>query len=84
MYIRNAPSGLGVCPGPTKCYEKLKDHAPATYTCAEGSPGSKWNLAADMPPSKRVGRRRAYKRAREELAMLERDAQPKEKPVRTL
>ena len=33
-------------------------------------------LAADTPPSKRVARR-AYKRAREELKMLEREAQPK-------
>ena len=65
-------------------YEKLKDHAPATYTCAEGPPGSKWNLAADTPPSKRVGRRRAYKRARDELEMLQREAQPKQKPVNTL
>ena len=39
----------------------------------------KWNLAADTPPSKRVARR-AYKRAREELKMLEREAQPKRKP----
>jgi hypothetical protein len=75
--------GLGTCPGTKKCYQKLKDHAPATYTCAEGSPGSKWNLAADTPPLKRVGRR-AYKRAREELKMLEREAQPKQKPVKTL
>ena len=36
----------------------------------------KWNLAADTPPSKRVARR-AYKRAREELEMLEREARPK-------
>ena len=40
-------------------------------------------LAADTPPLKRA-RRRAYKRAREELAMLEREAQPKQKPVKTL
>ena len=38
---------------------------------------------ADTPPSKRVGRR-ASKRAREELAMLEREARPKQKPVKTL
>ena len=84
--------GLGVCPGPTKCYERINDDRAtykegvrATYKCAEGPPGSKWNLAAaDTPPSRRVGRRRAYKRAREELAMLEREAQPKEKPVKTL
>ena len=48
----------------------------ATYRCAEGPPGGKWNLAADTPPSKRVARR-AYKRAREELEMLEREARPK-------
>ena len=58
-------------------------HLRATYKCAEGPPGSKWNLAADTPPLKRVGRR-AYKRAREELAMLEREARPKQKPVKTL
>ena len=56
----------------------------ATYKCAEGPPGGKWNLAAaDTPPSNRVGRR-AYRRAREELAMLEREARPKQKPVKTL
>ena len=75
--------GLGVCPGPTKCYERINDDRAtykegvrATYRCAEGPPGGKWNLAADTPPSKRVARR-AYKRAREELKMLEREAQPK-------
>ena len=83
--------GLGVCPGPKKCYEKInddrvtyKERVRATYKCAEGPPGSKWNLAADTPPLKRAGRRRAYKRAREELAMLEREARPKQKPVKTL
>ena len=84
--------GLGMCPGSKKCYERINDDRAtykegvrATYKCAEGPPGSKWNLAAaDTPPSRRVGRRRAYKRAREELAMLEREAQPKEKPVKTL
>ena len=40
-------------------------------------------IPADMPPLKRVGRstvrgRRAYKRARAELAMLQREAQPKQ------
>ena len=50
---------------------------------------AKWNLAADTPPLKRVGRsavrgRKAYKRAREELAMLQREARPKQKPVKTL
>ena len=75
--------GLGVCSGPKKCYEKVNDDRAtyeegirATYRCAEGPPGGKWNLAADTPPSKRVARR-AYKRAREELKMLEREAQPK-------
>ena len=74
--------GLGICPGTKQCYEKLNDDRAtykegvrATYRCAEGPPGSKWNLAADTPPSKRVARR-AYKRAREELKMLEREAQP--------
>ena len=83
--------GLGVCPGPQKCYEKINDDRAthkegvrATYRCAEGPPGGKWNLAADTPPSKRVGRRRASKRAREELAMLQREARPKQKPVNTL
>ena len=83
--------GLGVCPGPEKCYERINDDRAtykegvrAAYKCADGPPGSKWNLAAaDTPPSKRVGRR-AYKRAREELAMLQREAQPKQKPVKTL
>ena len=83
--------GLGVCPGPEKCYERINDDRAthkegvrATYRCAEGPPGGKWNLAADTPsPPKRVGRR-AYKRARAELIMLEREAQPKRKPVKTL
>ena len=62
-----------------------KEGVRATYKCARGPPGSKWNLAADTPPLKRVGRsavrgRRAYKRARAELEMLEREAQPKQKP----
>ena len=74
--------GLSVCPGPKKCYEKINDDR-ATYKCAEGPPGGKWDLAADTPPSKRVGRR-AYKRAREELKMLQREARPKQKPVKTL
>ncbi len=72
-------------------YEKINDDRAtykegvrATYKCAEGPPGSKWNLAADTPLVKRVGRsavrgRRAYKRAREELKMLEREVQPKQK-----
>ena len=88
--------GLGICSGTKQCYEKVNDDRAtykegvrATYKCAEGPPGSKWNLAADTPPLKRVGRsavrgRRAYKRAREELEMLERDAQPKQKPVKAL
>ena len=83
------PSGLhvqllAVCPEPKRCYEKINDDR-ATYKCAEGPPGSKWNLAditVEPPPSKRA--RRAYKRAREELAMLEREAQPKRKTVKTL
>ena len=82
--------GLGVCPEPKRCYKKINDDRAtykegvrATYKCAEGPPGSKWNLAADTPPLKRVGRR-ASKRAREELAMLEREARPKQKPVNTL
>ena len=82
--------GLGVCPGHKKCYEKVNDDRAtykegvrAAYKCAEGPPGSKWNLAAGTPPSKRFGRR-AYKRARAELEMLEREARPKQKPVKTL
>ena len=77
------------CPGPTKCYEKVNDDRAtykegvrATYKCAEGPPGSKWALAADTPSPKRA--RRASKRARGELAMLEREARPKQKPVKTL
>ena len=89
-------SALSVCRGArsgrpaSNRYEKINDDRAtykegvrATYKCAEGPPGSKWNLAADTPPSKRVGRR-AYKRARAELAMLEREARPKTKPVKTL
>ena len=83
--------GLGVCPGPKKCYEKVnddratyKERVRATYKCAEGPPGSKWNLAGDLPPTTTKRARRAYKRAREELEMLERDAQPKQKPVKAL
>ena len=95
-WIVNSPrsalcGGLGVCPEPKRCYEKINDDRAtyeegirATYRCAEGPSGSKWNLAADTPPSKRVGRRRASKRAREELAMLQREARPKQKPVKTL
>ena len=82
--------GLGVCPEPKRCYEKINDDRAthkegvrATYKCADGPPGSKWNLAADAPPLKRVGRR-AYKRARGELEMLQREARPKTKPVKTL
>ena len=33
---------------------------------------------ADTPPPRRVGRRRASKRAREELEMLQREARPKQ------
>jgi hypothetical protein len=83
--------GLGTCPGPKKCYEKInddratyKERVRATYKCAEGPPGSKWNLAGDLPPTTTKRARRAYKRAREELKMLEREAQPKQKPVKTL
>ena len=61
-----------------------KERVRATYKCAEGSPGSKWNLAADTPPTTTKRARRAYKRAREELEMLQREAQPKQKPVKTL
>ena len=75
--------GLGVCPEPKRCYEKINDDR-ATYKCAEGPPGSKWNLAGDLPPTTTKRARRAYKRAREELAMLEREARPKQKPVKTL
>ena len=83
--------GLGVCPGPEKCYVKVnddrathKERVRATYKCAEGPPGSKWNLAGDLPPTTTTHARRAYKRAREELEMLEREARPKRKPVKTL
>ena len=61
-----------------------KEGVRAAYKCAEGPPGSRWNLAADTPPPRRVGRRRASKRAREELEMLQREARPKQKPVNTL
>ena len=82
--------GLGVCPGPKKCYEKVNDDRAtykegvrAAYKCAEGPPGSKWNLAGDLPPTTIRRRanakelRRAYDRAREELRTLERGALPK-------
>ena len=82
---------LGVCPEPKRCYEKINDDRAtykegvrATYKCAEGPPGSKWNLAGDLLPTTTKRPRRAYKRAREELEMLEREAQPKQKPVKTL
>ena len=61
-----------------------KEAVRATYKCAEGPPGSKWNLAAADTPTTTKRPRRAYKRAREELAMLEREARPKQKPVKTL
>ena len=83
--------GLGVCPGPKKCYEKVNDDRAtykegvrAAYKCAEGPPGSKWNLAGDLPPTTIRRRanakelRRAYDRAREELRTLEREARPKD------
>ena len=83
--------GLGVCPGPKKCYVKINDDRAtykegvrAAYKCAEGPPGSKWNLAGDLPPTTIRRRanakelRRAYDRAREELRTLEREARPKE------
>ena len=77
--------GLGVCPGPKKCYERINDDRAtykegvrATYKCAEGPPGSKWNLAGDLPPTTTKRPRRAYKRAREELEMLQREARPKQ------
>ena len=59
-----------------------KEGVRATYKCADGPPGSRWNLADVHLPTttKRVGR----KRARDELAMLEREARPKQKPVKTL
>ena len=90
--------GLGVCPGPKKCYEKVNDDRAtykegvrAAYKCAEGPPGSKWNLAGDLPPTTIRRRanakelRRAYDRAREELRTLddddddEREARPRSK-----
>ena len=83
--------GIPNIPGPKKCYEKInddratyKERVRATYKCAEGPPGSKWNLAGDLPPTTTKRARRAYKRARGELAMLEREARPKQKPVNTL
>ena len=82
--------GLGVCSGPKKCYEKVNDDRAtykegvrAAYKCAEGPPGSKWNLAGDLPPTTIRRRanakelRRAYDRARQELRTLEREARPK-------
>ena len=84
--------GLGFCPGPKKCYEKVNDDRAtykegvrAAYKCAEGPPGSKWNLAGDLPPTTIRRRanakelRRAYDRARQELRTLEREARPKER-----
>ena len=78
--------GLGVCPGPKKCYEKVNDDRAtykegvrAAYKCAEGPPGSKWNLAgggstavAARSPRRANAKelRRAYDRAREELKAL--------------
>ena len=81
---RASSAGTGTVPTPG-AYDRAthKEGVRATYKCAEGPPGGKWNLAADTPPSKRVARR-AYKRAREELKMLEREARPKQKPVKTL
>ena len=83
--------GLGTCTGTKRCYEKVNDDRAthkegvrATYKCAEGPPGSRWNLAGDLPPTTTKRFRRAYKRAREELAMLEREAQPKRKPLQPL
>ena len=61
-----------------------KEGVRATYKCADGPPGGKWTLAGDVPPSTTKLPRRAYKRAREELKMLEREARPKQKPVKTL
>ena len=61
-----------------------KEGVRATYRCAEGPPGSKWNLADVHLPTTTTRARRAYKRARWELEMLEREARPKQKPVKTL
>ena len=53
-------------------------------TSAPKVPGSKWNLAGDLPPTTIRRRanakelRRAYDRAREELRTLEREARPKD------
>ena len=98
-WIVNSPrsalcGGLGVCPEPKRCYEKINDDratykegVQATYRCAEGPPGSKWNLAgggstavaARNPPRASAKQlRRAYDRAREELRTLEREARPKD------
>ena len=95
-WIVNSPrsalcGGLGVCPEPKRCYEKINDDRAtykegvrAAYKCAEGPPGSKWNLAGDLPPTTIRRRanakelRRAYDRAREELKTLDREALPKE------
>ena len=82
--------GLGVCPEPKRCYEKINDDRAtykegvrATYKCAEGPPGSKWNVAGDLPRNPRRANakelRRAYDRARQELRTLEREARPKER-----
>ena len=83
--------GLGTCAGPKKCYERINDDRAtykegvrATYKCAEGPPGSRWNVAGGLPPTTTTRARRAYKRAREELKMLQREARPKQKPVKTL
>ena len=94
-------SALSVCRGArsgrpaSNRYEKINDDRAtykegvrATYKCAEGPPGSKWNLAgggstavaARNPPRASAKQlRRAYDRAREELRTLEREARPKRK-----
>ena len=82
--------GLGVCPGPKKCYEKINDDRAtykegvrATYRCAEGPPGSKWNLAATLPPLTKRPEEGPQKRApARKPRMLEREAQPKQKPIK--
>ena len=72
---------------PRVCASGYEEGIRAAYKCAEGPPGSKWNLAGDLPPTTIRRRanakelRRAYDRAREELKALEREARPKRKII---
>ena len=51
-----------VCPGTTRCYQKVKDNGETKYKCAEfESLSSSWEIAAARPGSTRMSKKKTHR-----------------------